>query len=862
MTRSRVRVAVQLAALAGALAACPPKTEPTPDGGPCDGQVGCACLAGNTCRSGECVSGSCVDCRRGEAACSCRSNATCNAGLRCTAERCETCPAAELGCPCGAGDTCAVGATCTAGTCTPSTCTAGARGCPCRGAAPRCDGTDTCDPSMVCRACGPDIAGCPCGSGNTCQGGLTCDVLTGACRAPVTCMALKVAGTCPLHQACNEAPGVDATCVPAMCEADWKWDVRTNSCVACVTPGCASEPSCAAGDAGDACEAAHRLCLGGSTPYCGACQPGFTENASMQCVAGQMCGGRTCTASEYCDTSSGMAACLTLPCPAGQAKNSMNLCVACMLSCNTAGYTGRVWPIRDGNNQCLCETLPDWFIPGGGSGLAAPCDADGDGWVNTVSENISDPQWRANARCTVRKVDRVKLVDELGTALSLRSCAVGGMLPEGADGGACAAVLPLPLLETQRNDVPGLAIGATFAPLYGTNGGADGGLGGTGRYLEARELNGLTKACVSPTAADYNNNGVDDMGEVAPAAPVDLPAAARLAAFSYFLELHESYFEAPVDGGSPYGTLVIRERSRCGLDFPLHYDPAVDPAASSPADRYVADAGATYWRNCDRRRDPAFDVGLPNFDFAQWSCPGSSGSCLYVGPAHATKVAPVNPATDLMRGFGACELGGGAPADGLWRGMGHHSQFKCVSVVAGSPSANGYDVALSEVAPSGRLTLSSCAARPCASASDPGCSQAQGPGGAQTRRPVVDCRAQGAGVAGAVGFAAVKYQPYGPAAAGYPPLSAYAGGCVNEDVENQPQPPVAPAYLTLLCPYPEYNNVYSPVGVTAAAQRAKSSAAFGRYSCFGDAPNFLWGPGLPDGGSERATLRWASGFWR
>ena len=41
--------------------------------------------------------------------------------------------------------------------------------------------------------------------------------------------------------------------------------------------------------------------------------------------------------------------------------------------------------------------------------------------------------------------------------------------------------------------------------------------------------------------------------------------------------------------------------------------------------------------------------------------------------------------------------------------------------------------------------------------------------------------------------------------------------------------------------------------------KLRSDRAFGRYSCFGDLPNFLWAPDvgpLPDGGVERATLRW------
>src|SRR5689334_24564636 len=62
----------------------------TPDSGSCDGQPGCACLSG-ACNVGECMNGTCVDCRRGEESCVCRANNTCNAVLRCNGSSCEVC---------------------------------------------------------------------------------------------------------------------------------------------------------------------------------------------------------------------------------------------------------------------------------------------------------------------------------------------------------------------------------------------------------------------------------------------------------------------------------------------------------------------------------------------------------------------------------------------------------------------------------------------------------------------------------------------------------------------------------------------------------------------------------------------------
>jgi hypothetical protein len=218
-------------------------------------------------------------------------------------------------------------------------------------------------------------------------------------------------------------------------------------------------------------------------------------------------------------------------------------------------------------------------------------------------------------------------------------------------------------------------------------------------------------------------------------------------------------------------------------------------------------------------------------------------------PPAASVVTPVDPATTLLRDFGLCSLNGNAPADGKWRGMNHHSQFKCVSITS-SPTANGVDRAPTDVSASGNLVLNQCAARPCASATDPTCSTSQG-AGAQTRRPVMDCRAIVPGVAGSVGLAAVKYQPYGPSIAGYA-SSTYAGSCVNDDVENQL---VTGPFLTWLCPEPEYSSVFSSAAGIAAAQKLKSDAAFGRFSCSGDLKAFLWAVAF----TPRAELRWATG---
>jgi hypothetical protein len=209
-----------------------------------------------------------------------------------------------------------------------------------------------------------------------------------------------------------------------------------------------------------------------------------------------------------------------------------------------------------------------------------------------------------------------------------------------------------------------------------------------------------------------------------------------------------------------------------------------------------------------------------------------------VPPAHPTAIAPVDPSVTLFRDFGLCRTAGVLPADRLWRGMNHHSQFKCVNVVGGSP-VNVYDHAVIEFAPTNdKLTFNSCNAHACATPGDPSCSALQGTTGAQTRQPVIDCQAQATALSGAVGFAAVNYKPY---RFGDQPLysrSFYAGGCVNED----------DAWWQFLCPSPEFS-----------LDKSLADAQFGRYSCYKYGSNFLWAGPLVDGGtnaSDRSTLRW------
>lgn len=854
MKNSLLAKAHAFAFLAAALAGCP--TPPaTMDsgmmmmmmdaGGSCEGQVGCACQAG-ACTTGECIGNVCVGCRRGEASCVCRSNGTCDPGLRCASDRCETCPAQSQGCACGAGDTCNTGLTCTNGTCSPTMCTSGTASCPCRASDPRCDTSLYCDGMSVCQTCMPDVAGCPCGAGNACGAGLTCDTGTMRCRAPTTCAALVMNGACKLHQLCTEAPGADAVCVADTCEANWKWDTRVSDCVACLSPMCADEPTCVSdGGLGGACAAQFRECVSMGAPpvtYCDACLPGYTLQGT-QCVPLQTCGTMTCTPTQYCDPNNGSPTCVNSPCAPGTALEN-GTCQPCTVTtadggnvCSGLGQTGYLWPFKTALGQCLCATLPGYFIPSG-SPLAVACDSDNDGWVKEDAIGASDPQLIANSRCTVRRVETVVLRDELGVDLPIRSCAAEGLVP--AAGNPTCATLPLPLVETQRNDVPGQPNDVTRAPTFG-----NASAGVPGRLLQARELNSLTKVCVTETG-DYNDNRINDIAEAPANLPMLMPARTtardRLEEFAYFVELHTSSYQAGGDGGP--GSLVIQERSRFEERvFPLQYPyPDGGSLRLGSRDRYDSRVEHSYWRNCSRRRDPALDLSRPGFDFARFACAPDGGlACPFVPPPHRMLIAPIDPALDLLRNHGAAEVRPNAPADGRWRGMLHHSQFKCVKAVAPMSITNAYDVDETRfLSQTGDLAMNVCRAAP---------------GDVRSTFPAIECVAPPGLPLARLGFAAVKYRPYGPQASGYGAQQNYSGGCVNEEVETAVLPPMLPTYGTYLCPWPEFDNVFQSDG----GMKLRSDRAFGRYSCFGDLPNFLWAPadGGLDGGVDRATLRWA-----
>ena len=737
---------------------------------------------------------------------------------------------------------------------------------------------------------------CTCNAG-ACDAGLVCDPLSLLCRLPMTCQTLQ----CKPNQTCTPKADADASC-NAECDANFNYLPLADACTPCVSAGCLAEP-CNGGDPAfkDCLDSKHGCVTVAGVVSCGACLTGYKlDSATGTCIAIATCGGAICAVTQYCDFASGPApTCVPRPCPNGQAATSHDAaptCQACTLDCSGPGLTGQIWPYTDKGKKCICETDAGHFLVYPLTNVGTLCDADSDGWVRSDAAQIlsgcdagapvgiCDIDRKANARCNVSAIDGVLLQDEYGIAKEFVWC--DGVSVQ-AKSGCSGAATPMRLIETQLNDEP-RAKTDSKSPSYGA----------TGRQLRPEELTFLTKACID-VSADYNGDYQSDISETQQTLPdagsqVWTAEQKALHQFAYFVELYvASYY--PTAGSPGLGKLVIRERSRCELDFPLRYDPTVTltdkggaqfpPYGAKPTDNpYAATgtikpapngAGKDYWRNCQRRRDPAFDGNLapvPTFDFARFDCTDLKGACPVLAPAHPTIDATpglFDPTQTILRGHGLCNLGTDAkglpqtPKDGVWRGMTHHSQFKCVQVNAAQDFATPVPDVLTSWTDAAPWILNDCRALPCAPGS--AACQKSAPGTLGMQSPVVQCTAKAPGkpVSGQVGWAVRNFKPYGTSTAVGPvippavlanmspaTLGSYPGGCMDEDVEwvfadkDPSKPNLAQSNL---CPYPTYLSSIVSTGTWAPTsfntinkQWTLMAEAFGRYSCFGQNQNFLW----------------------
>lgn len=811
-----------------------------------DGVKTCPCRTDRTCDGDlECQDGTCLvpPCPKGTDGCPCGdTDPRCGDTLYCTGGAlCAKCTNDVEGCPCldgacegglvceEAADTCRKAKTCVQVACVAHQSCRADDGVDalCLAA---CEGGWTWDAGSGACLVTP-VANCQAGRAGSIRadcdaqhrqcvedaGGAHCDTclpffLAAAadCRAARTCLDL---GCDAAHRACAvETATSDATCgdclpgylvdgdacltPPAHCTAGLPGSIVEACAVlnrGCVTPregGVAECGACLDGFAEDGtgvclvlhtcdelgCHDLGRQCVG-VVPFqsCGACDTGLAASAENPdaCVQPLSCQDLACPSDRFCqDGAAGQdAQCVPALCSAGKAwRADQQKCIDCFASCNAGdpGETGRTWPFTlFQNDTCICETLAGWYWDDG-ERAAKPCDSDGDGWVRTPARTYlesADETLRQNARCQLRRIDRFTLQNEYAQRLDLYLCqGIPALRRE--DQGYCATFAPLPLYETVRNDDQAELGLDPLLPSYAA--------GGNGRKPRAAELNGLTRLCTA--GGDANQNGVSDLSEWHGMPPGGMTAdQAILSRFGFYLELDRGWYEA--GAGQPYGRYVIAERSRCDLaGFPLRY----------------ADTDGSYWRQCTRSRDTAYDATdgpvTPDFgmEFAQWSCPAAFGGCNIPPPPTA---AIPDGAQAPARGL--CEVDLPPPANEceeedpfpclhgqMWRGMSHHSQFRCVALNAQSsvaePRVAPLDVYGGQyrwnrchvACPEGDPTCAAdCAAGLCATSST-----RPAVGFANPADPRLVCETVDTPAAGEVGWVLASF-------AGGPP---YTRGCIDE----------------------------------------------------------------------------------
>lgn len=498
-----------------------------------------------------------------------------------------------------------------------------------------------------CVPCTPGDAGCSCASGS-CGAQLVCDSTTSTCRAPTSCVELG----CQPGQKCGWSQGTSDGCLN-QCDPAYKWNANTSTCDE-LPKDCANDPADPTSILQD-CTSQNRTCVtAAGTASCGACVTGYTTSGT-DCVPQVMCSDLDCASQNRKCAGEPLASCTTCIkdyvddngtcrpvvtcadlncsgngiCVAAKDTNndgSLDTDAYCGTSADCTAANGHIWdpnlstclpcdctgPGTTGTwetdrpsfqDNCICKTLPGYFF-NDSTDSVDPCDADGDGWVRDSADtaiNSGDDHVARNARCVLYEMNRLVLDNDPGrlaqTASSL-TINVSDLVP-----GKTKLDLYEPDYLDDENKLLTLQTGSTPDPglvdPYG------------GRHLLAKELNSLTKACISPLADDNRNNIPDveeDSQSVAQFQQLNAtdPTMAPFLKFSYFIGAYRGYFmpdnPSEVIDTTP-GTFVrvgayhIQEKSRVagapdGQRVPFAYDNS-DPLS----------AGQN-WRLCARNVDP------------------------------------------------------------------------------------------------------------------------------------------------------------------------------------------------------------------------------------------------------------------
>lgn len=491
---------------------------------------------------------------------------------------------------------------------------------------------DTCQGGLCCQS---GEAGCACGPGASCGPDLACQ--GGAC---VACPAGSEGCACGQGDACGPDLACEGdTCVSCPvgsqgCACDEQGGCRDE--LACMDGACALPQPASCLELG--CAEQGRVCEMEPVPSCGGCD---TENgyiadtdgtclrvegdpcdSDAQCMDGQRCLKLLVDQPSVCTP---VPSCVDSQPAQGQGaawSPVEGACVSCAPCTGMEGATGAIWPTTTLEGDCVCETQPGFYydIALGTSG-ARVCDGDGDGWVQQPAEqfvNSQDPVLSRNARCDVTLLSEIVLRNERGETRSLSPQDLG------------ASGLVLGMYEPEDIDTDENVAAADEILAWGA------------QKPAAAQLNPLTKLCVG-SLADFNANGVSDVREHAGSTPRQSWMAPWVK-LSHFGELHR----VAVDGQA----LVISEIPRCDPDFPMDFQ-----------------GEAPGWQECLLRRPRGYGSNRPGYDFAQWSCDDSSGSC----------PAALDPADGLpLRNTCSAE-----PLAGF-TGMNLHSLFRCQEFV-GTP---------------------------------------------------------------------------------------------------------------------------------------------------------------------------------
>lgn len=573
---------------------------------------------------------------------------------------------------------------------------------------------------LTVAACGPDGSAC---EGEACvesdAGRHVMDAgscLDGGCEV-VDCESLRADGLCPEHRLCTDDTLVGAVCEDG-CVDGYEIDEMSGDCL--------PVPSCdpfADGSIAVQCMSEFRACNSdGGSAVCGDCLEGYAEREGL-CEMEIVCGGRVCTEDEMpVDVDEGCE-CLPRMCADDEYfRQDTRSCEVCSRSCDGPGEGMAPYPVSDESGACICSTQPGFFWQPGAAASALPCDEDGDGWLSQIaaaalSHRDGTIRQLARSSCGRPTVERVLLQNEYGQQLTLHLCQNGVQLEE------CTELNPAVerlLVESQRNDSDGLVSSSGEVPVYG--------YGDEGRLPLARELNGLTKGCMGEVT-DLDGDGEPDIGQAHP--PLDSwdpDDVSDWSFFSYFFELHTSAYFPGAPGEA--GALAIREHSRCATVD-------ADGAPWTPVPLVYSPEAGSYWRECHRQRDarfigaPAGGETLPGFDFAAYSCFGEDGACEVPAPPVAGPGAG-----ESIPAHGVCDLALWEGATEAWRGMHHHSQFRCVLVGEG---ASAYSAGQATFASGGYLDFQRCVLDPDGSGEGMRCDYEDAPG------------------VGAVGWAALRF---------------------------------------------------------------------------------------------------------